>query len=86
MLVFQNIGRVLGDCIWSLQLLTVEHQAPPSMEQWAHPLEPPLGALLPTPVKALDTYSMVMLVGLVKLMGGVAEHQPVNVSSLFSYM
>ncbi len=50
------------------------------MEQWTHPLEPPLETLLPTPVP-LDTYSLVLLVGLVKLLGGVVVHQPVNVSS-----
>ncbi len=50
------------------------------MEQWTHLLEPPLETLLPTPV-TLDTYSLVLIVGLVKLLGGVVVHQPVNVSN-----
>ncbi len=50
------------------------------MDKSVHPLEPPLGALLPTPV-TLDTYSLVMLVGLVKLMECGAIVQSVYVSS-----
>ncbi len=52
----------------------------PPVDKSVHPLEPPLETLLPTPVP-LDTYSLVLIVGLVKLLGGVVVHQPVNVSS-----